>query len=264
MKKTIVTFCAGLAGAFPGAASSLAAVSTLPPLQFSAAVLGGGFDITTTDGAPLSRSAGGNTLIATTVASIPQVTAYVDGPNFLEAQASIVYSFEIIGSGTTVNVGIASNGGVSQSAGAGNGSVQLLLDGYQIAFANIDTSQNQYIGAGPPCVSVGSFSAGPCSRTYSLDGTSPGSTFNLTVDTVHTISMSAGVANGPQGSVQDMSAYIDPMITVPEGYTLLLSPGVGNSISVPEPSTWAMFLLGFAGLGFAGYRTSHKAVSITA
>ena len=141
MKKTIVTFCAGLAGAFPGAASSLAAVSTLPPPQFSAAVLGGGFDITTTDGVPLSRSAGGNTLIATTDASIPQVTAYVDGPNFLEAQASIVYSFEIIGSGTTVNVGIASNGGVSQSAGAGNGSVQLLLDGYQIAFANIDTSQ---------------------------------------------------------------------------------------------------------------------------
>jgi PEP-CTERM motif-containing protein len=23
---------------------------------------------------------------------------------------------------------------------------------------------------------------------------------------------------------------------------------------VPEPSTWAMMLLGFAGLGFAGYR----------
>ncbi len=28
--------------------------------------------------------------------------------------------------------------------------------------------------------------------------------------------------------------------------------------SVPEPSTWAMLLLGFAGLGFAGYRTSRK------
>ncbi len=29
----------------------------------------------------------------------------------------------------------------------------------------------------------------------------------------------------------------------------LLTPG-----AVPEPSTWAMLLLGFAGLGFAGYR----------
>jgi hypothetical protein len=29
---------------------------------------------------------------------------------------------------------------------------------------------------------------------------------------------------------------------------------------VPEPSTWAMMLLGFAGLGFAGFRASRKAV----
>jgi hypothetical protein len=32
--------------------------------------------------------------------------------------------------------------------------------------------------------------------------------------------------------------------------------------SVPETSTWAMMLVGFAGLGLAGYRTSRKAVSI--
>jgi hypothetical protein len=29
---------------------------------------------------------------------------------------------------------------------------------------------------------------------------------------------------------------------------------VGTSTTVPEPSTWAMMLLGFAGLGYAGYR----------
>jgi hypothetical protein len=28
----------------------------------------------------------------------------------------------------------------------------------------------------------------------------------------------------------------------------------GNTPVVPEPSTWAMMLLGFAGLGFVGYR----------
>jgi hypothetical protein len=28
--------------------------------------------------------------------------------------------------------------------------------------------------------------------------------------------------------------------------------------TVPEPSTWAMMLVGFAGLGFLGYRASHK------
>ena len=31
---------------------------------------------------------------------------------------------------------------------------------------------------------------------------------------------------------------------------------------VPEPSTWAMMALGFAGLGFAGWRKSRPAISI--
>jgi hypothetical protein len=37
--------------------------------------------------------------------------------------------------------------------------------------------------------------------------------------------------------------------------------GLTGSIAVPEPATWATMLLGFASLGFAGYRTSRKAFS---
>jgi hypothetical protein len=44
------------------------------------------------------------------------------------------------------------------------------------------------------------------------------------------------------------------------GYNL----GVALSNSVPEASTWALMVLGFAGLGFAGYRRSRKAVSAAA
>jgi hypothetical protein len=42
--------------------------------------------------------------------------------------------------------------------------------------------------------------------------------------------------------------------------------GVQNSVSaaVPDSSTWAMMILGFAGLGFVGYRRTRKAVSIAA
>jgi PEP-CTERM motif len=35
----------------------------------------------------------------------------------------------------------------------------------------------------------------------------------------------------------------------------------GLTVSTPEPSTWAMMILGFAGLGFAGYRSSRKATT---
>jgi hypothetical protein len=34
--------------------------------------------------------------------------------------------------------------------------------------------------------------------------------------------------------------------------------------AVPEPSTWAMMIFGFAGLGFAGYRASRKSVGVAA
>ncbi len=48
------------------------------------------------------------------------------------------------------------------------------------------------------------------------------------------------------------------------GYIYLSERVVGNSLElsvdgVPEPSSWALFLLGFGGLGFAGYRTTRKA-----
>jgi uncharacterized protein (TIGR03118 family) len=36
------------------------------------------------------------------------------------------------------------------------------------------------------------------------------------------------------------------------------SDGLFGSLAVPEPSTWAMLLLGFAGLGFAAYRRRGK------
>jgi hypothetical protein len=37
----------------------------------------------------------------------------------------------------------------------------------------------------------------------------------------------------------------------------------GEVRAIPEPSTWAMTLLGFAGLGYAGYRRRRSAVAVT-
>ncbi len=34
--------------------------------------------------------------------------------------------------------------------------------------------------------------------------------------------------------------------------------------AVPEPSTWAMMIVGFAGLAFAGYRTKRKSIALVA
>jgi hypothetical protein len=60
----------------------------------------------------------------------------------------------------------------------------------------------------------------------------------------------ANSGNGPSYGPDDAPlAYLDHVFAV-----------TGNSTSsIPEPSTWAMTLLGFAGLGFAGYRSRKAA-----
>ena len=61
-------------------------------------------------------------------------------------------------------------------------------------------------------------------------------------------------------SVLDLGSSLGPNIDLTFGYSLVAdgSGGFGFDFAVggavPEPSTWAMTLLGFAGLGFAGYR----------
>jgi hypothetical protein len=58
--------------------------------------------------------------------------------------------------------------------------------------------------------------------------------------------------------IVNQSAFADPIFTVEDGGTLLVS---ANLNTVPEPSTWAMMLIGFVGLAFAGHRSSRTAAA---
>jgi hypothetical protein len=63
-------------------------------------------------------------------------------------------------------------------------------------------------------------------------------------------------------SVIDLGSSLGPDIDLTFGYTLVADGSggfgfdfaVGGIAAAPEPSTWAMMLLGFAGLGYADYR----------
>jgi hypothetical protein len=56
--------------------------------------------------------------------------------------------------------------------------------------------------------------------------------------------------------------YPSPLLTVAVTPSLEIQPVLSGYVSateiIPEPSTWAMMLIGFAGLGFAGYRVSRR------
>jgi len=70
---------------------------------------------------------------------------------------------------------------------------------------------------------------------------------------------------GEVATVNPMTGVVeDPLFTglsSPHGLTFVPA-AAADPIGAPEPSTWAMMLLGFAGLGFAGYRRAKvKAVA---
>jgi hypothetical protein len=86
--------------------------------------------------------------------------------------------------------------------------------------------------------------------------------FNVQADVIFAVEVQVNAGAFASGSAQ---ATIDPVFSVPAGYRLEFDPGVGNLAStVPEPSTWAMMLLGFVGLGFVSYRASRKSVALAA
>jgi hypothetical protein len=62
------------------------------------------------------------------------------------------------------------------------------------------------------------------------------------------------------GSLNEL-AFVDLATGVATPLVTGLSSPHGIEFSAPEPSTWALMLLGFAGLGFAGYRRAKAAVA---
>ena len=83
------------------------------------------------------------------------------------------------------------------------------------------------------------------SKTFTINWSGPTfETFNWTG--VTTISI------GVVGPVLGPRAYVFDDLSV---------SGISTSSGAPEPSTWAMLLIGFAALGFAGYRASRKSVA---
>jgi hypothetical protein len=68
---------------------------------------------------------------------------------------------------------------------------------------------------------------------------------------------SNGVGNGPGDAVFGV-------VVATSELALDINVSNGISLSTPEPSTWAMMVLGFAGLGFVGYRQARKTATIAA
>ena len=108
------------------------------------------------------------------------------------------------------------------------------------------------------------FQAGVGTATSTFDFRDPGDLLLGVVDTFGSVDV---IVNGAQifeiaGSVTDavinLGSNFGPNIDLTiNGFGAFVIGGVVPE-AVPEPSTWALMLLGFAGLGFVGYRTKSR------
>jgi hypothetical protein len=181
------------------------------------------------------------------------------------AQATYVITFEEVGS-DVVEVG----GGTIDLTG---------LDTFgsrQGAFATIQPDAGVFVsGTGEATIYTGLTSA---PSNFGSGGRTSANTSNgdgiVLFDNIFAIS--EGYTSG--APLSETSTYIDATFAslgmTPGAYVWTWGSGVdADSLTinivaspppVPEPSTWAMMLIGFAGLGYAGYRTSRKSAALAA
>jgi len=197
----------------------------------------------------------------------PKVTAaasLVTGVGGTITDSSLTYYFEVIpdqgqGALTPVTVGLTANGEISGSStspvngfdslNGANVTAQFLISNtldetaqayfsYVCVLSDNDCSQSENSSTSNVTVHMGPTS------TYSGGFNLVDQPLDLITDHPYQVIMTAEMSlSGAPGSAM---ASVDPMITVPVGYTLDLSPGISG---VPEPATWASMLVG---LGLVG------------
>jgi hypothetical protein len=137
----------------------------------------------------------------------------------------------------------------------------------------VDGSGDYFIGVPIGSVTNSTSASFPSFFAF-LEGAPAGATFNEATweDAVFTNGTSFIPAfpnttevsyNGPTGigagdsTSLNVGFSIPDSVTGPETFKVVLTP---TTAAVPEPSTWAMMLVGFAGLAYAGFRRSRNTI----
>jgi hypothetical protein len=175
----------------------------------------------------------------------------------MDVDSQLDYSFIIIDTNNPslsvpIPVSVKASGGMSFS-GTGSNGVPLLSQFFVFGILDDQLSNTIFQGSLYP---------GPTSWADN-------NTYLMQTDVVYNVGLIAQadltVLGGDGDGAGTVSAFVDPTFALGPGvinpgqYAFVFSPGIGNAPAVvPEPSTWAMTLIGFAGLGFARCRGARK------
>ncbi|WP_213773439.1 PEPxxWA-CTERM sorting domain-containing protein [Bradyrhizobium sp. dw_78] len=188
----------------------------------------------------------------------PYAAATVANPPYTsigQPAAFLTYYFEVSGP-SNIAVPVDATG-IIQASGVGGNTAS--------AFMEVYPSGGQHIATVAAC----SFSAGctgynpqpgPINQIFTpatgFDGAANYSVdFDVESNTVYEILLGATAQVHSSSAEAYGSSSVNATLAIsPDfaGYTIDLSQGIASA--VPEPSTWAMMILGFCGLGFMAYR----------
>jgi hypothetical protein len=103
------------------------------------------------------------------------------------------------------------------------------------------------------------FTINTSSNSASIAGTLSEAANQSILVHMHVTSVIAGSSDRSISVLLDPLFSIDPNFVGANNYSIETSFGIGNDVgAVPEPSTWAMMILGFAGIGFMVHRRKSK------
>jgi len=178
---------------------------------------------------------------ATAVANNPTAANQGDTPG-----PTLSYSLEVVGAPGTTTLGVQASGGVSYSS----------ADPYQfdtVLTALLSISNNnvlQYYEEAGVC--------GGCSLPSSFSG----NTYQVSADTVYTVSLATylvvEIFGNSGGGTETVSAFVDPQYFAAPGYTIELSPGIGNGAATPLPAALPLFATALGAMGLLGWRRKRR------
>ena len=169
------------------------------------------------------------------------------------AGLQLTYYFEILGSSApvTVPVKVTAAGGYTytQTGDAFGDSFEAIL---QVDGPNVDITKTADVTTAP---------------SWTLNNV-----YQFKTNQVYHVEMQAvgAVTSGISGGTASFSVQVDPVFTIDptladaSSYSFVFSNGIGNVSAVPEPSTWALMLLGFVGVGAMAYRRRNQSAELAA
>jgi len=172
--------------------------------------------------------------------STPSVSAFAlaNAGATAQAQSYVNYFVAFSGADGTVPVNVQASGGVDSTGGRAymQFELQLVSSGVDVASQILDITGG--------------------SQLFSLN-----QTYQLAANSLYRVIMDTETFS--QGNGGAASAHLDPFFSVPAGFTVLTSTGIGNAAvaTTPIPAALPLFASGLGILGFIGRRRKTATVS---